>query len=95
MSNAIVLIENLVATVARAFYTDTYVVLLEGLMHEKYIIEEELGPRLKLSAKEVRKITTQLEAEMLIKVENVTIDDTKSFLKCYYIDYQQFVDAVR
>jgi transcription initiation factor IIE alpha subunit len=90
-----VLVENLVSTVARAFYTDTVVIVLEGLMHEKYIIEEELGPRLKLSAKEVRKITTQLESEMLICVENVTIGDTKSFLKCYYIDYQQFVDAVR
>lgn len=95
MSNAIVIAELLISTVARAFYSDTYVVLLEGLMHEKYIIEEELGPRLKLSAKEVRKITTQLEYEMLVKVENVSIDDSKSFVKCYYIDYQQFVDAVR
>ena len=95
MSNAVVLMETLVSTIARAFYTDTVVVLLEGLMHEKYIIEEELGPRLKLSAKEIRKITTQLESEMLVRYENVTVDDTKSFLKCYYIDYQQFVDSVR
>ena len=63
MSNSLVLIETLVSTIARAFYTDTVVVLLEGLMHEKYIIEEELGPRLKLTAKDVRKITTQLENE--------------------------------
>jgi transcription initiation factor IIE alpha subunit len=95
MSNAVVLVETLVSTVARAFYTDTVVVLLEGLMHEKYIIEEELGPRMKLTAKDVRKITTQLESEMLIKFESVTIDETKSVLKCYYIDYQQFVDVVR
>lgn len=95
MSNPIVIAETLISTVARAFYSDTYVVLLEVLMHEKYIIEEELGPRLKLSAKEVRKITTQLESEMLLKVENVSIDDSKSFVKCFYIDYQQFVDAVR
>ena len=49
---------------------------------------------MKLAAKDARKITNQLEAEMLIKVENVYIDD-KSFLKCYYIDYQLFVDVVR
>lgn len=95
MSNAWLLAELLISTVARAFYNDTYVILLDALVHEKYIIEEELGPRLKLSAKEVRKITTQLENEMLIKVESVSIDDNKSFIKCYYIDYQLFVDSVR
>ncbi|KAJ1439179.1 hypothetical protein B484DRAFT_391933 [Ochromonadaceae sp. CCMP2298] len=95
MSSPLLAVEALISTVARAFYNDTVVVMLEGLLQEKYIIEEELGPRLKLTAKEVRKITTQLESEMLIKVENVSIDDSKSFLRCYYIDFQQFVDAVR
>jgi transcription initiation factor IIE alpha subunit len=95
MSNPILIAETLVSTVARAFYTDTVVVVLEGLMQEKYIIEEELGPRLKLGVKEVRKVLTQLESELLIKVENVLIDDTKSYIKCYYIDFQQFVDSVR
>jgi transcription initiation factor IIE alpha subunit len=95
MSSPLLAVEALISTVARAFYNDTVVVMLEGLLQEKYIIEEELGPRLKLTAKEVRKITTQLESEMMIKVENVSIDDSKSFLRCFYIDFQQFVDAVR
>lgn len=92
--NAWVLIETLVSTIARAFYTDTYIVVLDALLREKYIIEEELGPRLKLSAKEVRKITTQLEHEMLIKTENVYIDNNRSFIKCYYIDFNLFYHVV-
>ena len=95
MSNALLLGESLVSTIARAFYSDTFVVILEALIHEKFIIEEEIGPRLKLSAKEVRKITTQLEREMMIQWENVPIDGNNSFIKCYYIDYQLFTDVVR
>ena len=34
--------ENLIHTVARAFYTDNFVVVLDALVREKYIIEEEL-----------------------------------------------------
>ena len=36
------LAESLVHTVGRAFYTDTYVIVLDALIREKYIIEEEL-----------------------------------------------------
>lgn len=95
MSNASLLVESLVSTVAKAFYNDTYVVFLEVLFYEKYIIEEEIGPRLKISPKEVRKICAQLEQEMLIRCEYVTIDEEKSRIKCYYIDHQTFVNVVR
>ncbi len=94
MANSWALVEHLVATVARAFYTDTYIIVLDALVREKYIIEEELGPRLKLSPKEVRKITTHLESEMLIKFENVYLEDNRSFIKCYYIDYNLFYNSV-
>jgi len=95
MSNASLLVESLVSTVAKAFYNDTYVVFLEVLFYEKYIIEEEIGPRLKISPKEVRKICAQLEQEMIIRCEYVTIDEEKSRIKCYYIDHQTFVNVVR
>lgn len=88
------LVEKLVATVGRAFYTDSIVVVLDTLLREKFIREEELGPRLKLQDKEVRKIIQQLESEMLIKFENIIMDDNRSS-KCYYIDYQLFVNVIR
>ena len=65
---------------------------------EKFIIEEELGPRLKMRTADARKIITQLVSELLIKSENVYLDaDTNrgSYVVCYYVDYQQFVDVVR
>eukprot|EP01038_Epipyxis_sp_PR26KG_P008443 gene8443-11421_t len=100
MGDQILQVEQLIATIARAFYSDTVVVMIDALLREKYIIEEEFGPRLKLQSKDIRKYITQLEEyEMLIKHEIVTINpsnsgDTKNSkkntiqLKCYYIDYQ-------
>jgi hypothetical protein len=46
--------------VVGAFYTDNFVVLFDALIREKYIREEELGPRLKLPNEEVRKIVVQV-----------------------------------
>eukprot|EP01036_Dinobryon_divergens_P023699 gene23699-32078_t len=90
------LVKALVATVARAFYTDSYIVLLDTLFRETYIVEEELGPRLKMTAKELEILKNQLESEMLISSEKVYLAaDKRSFLKCYYIDYEQFVNVVR
>eukprot|EP01039_Chlorochromonas_danica_P011472 gene11472-12833_t len=95
-SHNILLAEELIETIARAFYPDDIVVLIDALLREKYIIEEEVGPRLKLSAKETRKVITQLEEEMLIKHEKVPIeDDPSSFYKCLYIDYQACVNVIR
>lgn len=86
--------ERLVRAVSRAFYTDGVVVVLDALLREKYIREEELGPRLRLPEKEVRKIVTRLEEEMLVKCESILMEDLRQS-KCYYIDYQTFVDVVR
>ena len=47
---------------------------------------------------DARKIITQLASELLVKSENVYLDGDSnrgSFVVCYYIDYQQFVDVVR
>ncbi len=93
MSSPLVLVEKLISAVARAFYTDSYIVVFDALLSEKFIIEEELPPRLKMSVKEVTKITRQLEDEMLIRSENVKVDDG-SLIKYLYIDYQLFFYAV-
>lgn len=94
LGQANLIVERLVRTVSRAFYTDGVVVVLDALLREKYIREEELGPRLRLPEKEVRKIVTKLEEEMLVKCESILMEDLRQS-KCYYIDYQTFVDVVR
>ena len=93
-SHASLIVERFVRTVSRAFYTDGVVVVLDALLREKYIREEELGPRLRLQEKEVRRIVTKLEEEMLVKCESILMEDLRQS-RCYYIDYQTFVDVVR
>lgn len=72
------LVENLIKTISRAFYNDNIIIIFDTLIKEKYIREEELGPRLKLSNKEIRKILLQLKEEMLIKYEDITMNDQKT-----------------
>jgi hypothetical protein len=49
-----------------------------------------------MTAKELETLKNQLESEMLISSEKVHLaGDNRSFLKCYYIDYEQFVNVVR
>ena len=88
------IVEKLIATVARAFYTDMFIVVFDTLVREKFIREEELPPRLKVINKDIRQIILQLEQEMLIKFENLIMEDGRH-AKCYYIDYQTFVHVVR
>lgn len=94
LAGANILVERLVASVARAFYTDSYVVVLDTVLREKFIRFEELGPRLKVSPKDLRAILNQLEDEMMIHVENMIMEDGGT-ARCYYIDYQLFVHVVR
>jgi transcription initiation factor IIE alpha subunit len=93
-SNANVLVERLVKTIARAFYNDTVIAVLDNLLREKFIREEEISPRLKLPAKDVRRVIQQLESEMLVKFEDMVMEDNRNS-RCYYIDYQLFVNVVR
>jgi hypothetical protein len=47
-----------------------------------------------MTERDMRKIKQQLEAEMLIRSEELQMDDGRTS-KCYYIDYQLFVNVVR
>jgi len=78
MSAVLNLVERLISTVARAFYTDNVVVVLDALIREKFIRDEELGPRLKLSGKDVRNVMNLLEKEYLVKYEDLTAEDGKT-----------------
>ena len=94
MEEALSLVDKLVVAVGRAFYSDNTVVVLDILLRESYLCHEEIAPRLKLSAKDVQKVLNQLESEMLIRSEDVQMEDMRNS-KCYYIDYQLFVNVVR
>jgi transcription initiation factor IIE alpha subunit len=94
MEAALALVERLIATVARAFYNDTTVVVLDILSRESYVRHEEIAPRLRLERKDVQRVLNQLEAEWLIRSEDNLMEDQRNS-KCYYIDYQLFVNVVR
>lgn len=98
------LAEKFVQTIARAFYIDTIVVVLDALIREKYIREQELGPRLRMSQKQAREtIAALVDADGLVKYEEVPLPDvdpnanpnSKQTVKFYYIDYQSFVNLIR
>lgn len=89
------LVERLIQTVGRAFYPDNIVIVLDVLIKEKYIRDDEFGPRLKLSNKEIRKILHQLHEEMLIQYEDVTMLCDNKMMKCWYIDYYLFTLIIR
>ena len=94
MEAVLLLVDRLIATVGRAFYSDVTVVVLDALAREAFLRHEEIAPRLKLSPKDVQRALNQLEAEMLIRTEDVLMEDMRNS-KCYYIDYQLFVNVVR
>jgi len=76
--NPIALIERLIAAIGRAFYTDDVVIVLDALVREKLLRDEEIGPRLKLSGKDVRKILYHLESELIVKSEDLTMEDART-----------------
>jgi len=98
-AQANLLVERLVKTVGRAFYTDIVVVVLDALLREKYIKESELAPRLRLKEKDIRAVLTRLEtSDLMIKHESLLArdqDGKNRQHKFYYIDFQFFVDIVR
>ena len=88
------LAKTLVKTVARAFYSDDFVVFFDALTRENFIVYEELAPRLHLSQKDVNRMIDVLETkECLIKSQSLTIGEAN--WKCYYIDYQSFTNIIR
>jgi transcription initiation factor TFIIE subunit alpha len=88
--------ERLIATVARAFYEDTIIVVVDALIREKFIRFEEMGPRLRMAQKSVQNAVNRLtEAEMLVKIESIPVPDSREIAKYCYIDYQHAVNVIR
>ncbi|KAL3783911.1 hypothetical protein HJC23_007649 [Cyclotella cryptica] len=63
--------ESLLSTIARAFYPDECVMLIDVLLRDKYLRDDDMAPRLSLPAKQLRRTLQFLEEEMLVKHELV------------------------
>lgn len=94
MSDLTVYAEALIATVARAFYDDDAVCLIDVLIRDKFLRDDDMAPRLSLPAKKLRSTLQLLQEEHLVKSE--TVDDLaqggSQATKFWFIDY---VFAVR
>jgi len=97
MSDTTVYAERLIAAVARAFYEDDAVCLIDVLLRDKFLRDDDMGPRLSLPAKQLRKTMQLLQDEHLVKTE--LVDDLSSggsqATKFWYVDYNHAVNVIR
>lgn len=97
MSDGQVYAEALVAAVARAFYDDEAVCLIDVLIRDKFLRDDDMAPRLSLPAKKLRATLQFLQDEHLVKFE--TVDDLaqggSQATKFWYIDYNHAVHSIR
>ena len=63
--------EALISTIARAFYDDDVVCLIDVLLRERYLRDDDMHVRLSLPAKQLRRTLQFLEEEQLVKHESV------------------------
>lgn len=71
MSDLTVYAEALIATVARAFYTDDAVCLIDVLIRDKFLRDDDMAVRLSLPAKKLRSTLLFLQQEHLVKLEEL------------------------
>jgi len=97
MSDLTVYAEALISTVARAFYDDEAVCLIDVLIRDKFLRDDDMAPRLSLPARKLRATLQFLQEEHLVKFE--TVDDLtqggSQATKFWYIDYNHAVHTIR
>jgi transcription initiation factor IIE alpha subunit len=97
MSDLTVYAEALISAVARAFYDDECVVLVDILISQKYLRDDDMSQRLNLPAKKLRATLQFLQEEHLVRTEDV--DDLaqggSQATKFYYLDYNRAVHSIR
>eukprot|EP00752_Nemacystus_decipiens_P010834 g9632.t1 len=89
--------ERLVSTIARAFYTDNTILVVDTLIREKYIKDkdEELGSRLNLQPKQVRSALAELLAEGFAAKEMMSDEIYSGRSSNYwYIDLRHAVNVI-
>ena len=97
MTDLTVHAEALIATVARAFYEDDAVCVIDVLLRDKFLRDDDMMPRLSLPAKQLRRTLQFLLDEHIVKFE--LVDDLSSggsqATKYWYIDYNHAVNTIR
>ena len=97
MADLTVHAERLIATVARAFYDDEAVCLIDVLIRDKFLRDDDMAKRLQLPARRLRATLQFLTEEHLVSYEMV--DDLaqggSQATKFYYIDYNRAVHSIR
>ena len=97
MADLTVYAEALIAVTARAFYDDEVVCLIDVLLRDKYLRDDDMGPRLQLPAKKLRATLQFLTDEHLVRSE--LVDDLEQGgsqnTKFYYLDYCRAVHSIR
>lgn len=91
--DATVYAEDLIRSVARAFYDDAQICLIDVLLHDKFLRDDDMHKRLSLSAKQLRATLTFLKSEHLVKSEMVDdLDEGGSQNTLFwYIDYSMLL----
>ena len=97
MSDLTVYAETLISTVARAFYSDDEIVVVDVLIRDKFLRDDDMAPRLSIPAKKLRQTLQFLQEEHLVYSE--TVDDLaqggSQATKFYFLDYCRAVHTIR
>lgn len=97
MGDKTVYAEALISTVARAIYDDDVVCLIDVLLRDRFLRDDDMGPRLSLPAKKLRITMQFLQDEQLVKYE--LVDDLATggsqASKYWYIDIHHAVNVIR
>lgn len=97
MSDLTIYAEGLISAVARAFYDDDCVVVVDVLISHKYLRDDDMAQRLSLPAKKLRATLQFLQEEHLVRTEDV--DDLaqggSQATKFFYLDYNRAVHSIR
>ncbi|KAI9027951.1 hypothetical protein DFJ74DRAFT_661270 [Hyaloraphidium curvatum] len=91
-------LRTLVGRVGRAYYDAKHVVVLDYLTRFPYVRDDELLSYLKWQHKEVLVVLTKLKKDRLVKTQLVPDErpDGKKYQRpLHYIDYRDFVNAVK
>lgn len=97
MSDLTIYAEALISAMARAFYEDEHILLVDILIAQKFLRDDDMAPRLSLPAKKLRTALQFLQEEHLVRCE--TVDDLaqggSQATKFYYLDYNRAVHSIR
>jgi len=97
MSDLTVYAEALIAAAARAFYDDEAVCLIDVLLRDKYLRDDDMGPRLSMPIRKLRQTMQFLQEEHLVKYELVDdlLQGGSQQTKFWYIDFNHAVNVIR